>query len=99
MLFGVVALLSVFMSVVMYFAILVEMKIVQMVRAEGILLLGVLANLLSLWAYNRSQKISGNGKLSSLVNAVYQIAFIIAFAVSLLFMTAIFFWPYSLLNL
>ena len=93
------ALLLVITSIAMYFAILVDMKVVQMVRAESILVVGVLANLLSLWAYNRSQKISVHGKLSSLINAAYQIAFIVAFAVSLLFITAIFFWPYSLLDL
>jgi len=93
------ALLLVITSTAMYFAILVDMKVVQMVRAEGILVVGVLANLLSLWAYNRSQKILVDGKLSSLINAAYQIAFIVAFAVSLLFITATFFWPYSLLDL
>lgn len=93
------ALLLVIASIAMYFAILVDMKVVQMVRAESILVVGVLANLLSLWAYNRSQKISVHGKLSSLINAAYQIAFIVAFGVSLLFITAIFFWPYSLLDL
>ena len=99
MVIGIVTLVLVITSIVMYFAILVDMKIVMLAGAEGVFVVGVVANLLSLWAYKRGQRISVHGKLSSLVNAAYHIAFIVAFAVSLLFMVAIFFWPYSLIDL